>query len=235
MNKVINHFPQIATKRANVTDPNAFVIRGGEYLFRMGEQLDGIYMVNSGSVKLFRTTESGEEQIIGFCMPGELVGLDAMSDGVSRSTAIALDTSNISLVPFQTLLNRSEKFDFQSFIHKIGATLNRENDHSLMLSQRTADRRLAWFLIEFSDGLASRGLCPTEFSLPMTRTDIAMFLGLAVETVCRELASLCDRGIVKKNRRRIEILDLAQLRRIAKGEDCEIGVVPQTTARRQAA
>ncbi len=218
MTKVINHFPQAVNKQKNANNSNAFVIRGGECLFRMGEQLNGIYIVNSGSVKLFRTTEAGEEQIIGFCMPGELIGLDALADGVSRSTALALDTSNISLVPFKTLLNNNEKFDLQSFIHKIGTTLNRENDHSLMLSQRTADRRLAWFLLEFSDGLASRGLNPAEFSLPMTRTDIALFLGLAVETVCRELANFCEIGLVAKNRRRIKLLDIPQLRKVAKGD-----------------
>jgi len=219
MNNVINHFPKAATNSNHGIDPNAFVVRANSFLFRMGEQLDGIYMVNSGAVKLFCTTESGEEHITGFCMPGELIGLDALADGVSRTSAVALDTSNISLIPFKTLLGGGAKFDYSSFIHKIGTTLNRENDHIMMLSQRTADRRLAWFLVEFADGLASRGLSPAEFSLPMTRTDIALFLGLAVETVCRELAALCDAGIVKKNRRRIEILDMEKLRMISKGDD----------------
>ncbi len=217
-----NYFPQTRTNKNLAIDPNAFVVRPNSFLFRMGDQLDGIYMVNSGAVKLFCTTETGEEHITGFCMPGELIGLDAMADGVSRTSAVALDTSNISLIPFKTLLNGDTKFDYGTFIHKIGTTLNRENDHIMMLSQRTADRRLAWFLVEYADGLASRGLSPREFSLPMTRTDIATFLGLAVETVCRELAALTEAGIVKKNRRRIEILDMKHLRQISRGDEADI-------------
>ncbi|MBX2869538.1 MAG: helix-turn-helix domain-containing protein [Acidiferrobacterales bacterium] len=220
MNNVVNYSGKRKPTGQRSAISHNSVIQPHDYLFRMGEKLDGIYMLNSGSVKLFRTTESGEEYITGFCASGDLIGLDALVDGVSRTSAVALDTSNISMIPFNTIVRGGDRFDYQKFIHQIGATLNRENDHTMMLSQRTADRRLAWFLIEYADGLASRGLCPTEFSLPMTRTDIAIFLGLAVETVCRELATLCDEGIVKKNRRRIEILDMARLRSISRGEVC---------------
>ena len=221
MNNIVNYCAKTKTNQYREVAPNTSVVQPHGYLFRMGEKLDGIYMLNSGSVKLFRTTETGEEYISGFCMPGELIGLDALADGVSRTSAVALDTSSISLIPFKTLVGGGDKFDYSTFIHKIGATLNRESDHIMMLSQRTADRRLAWFLVEFANGLASRGLSPTEFSLPMTRTDVATFLGLAVETVCRELSNLCDAGIVKKNRRRIQILDMTELNRISIGHDSD--------------
>lgn len=208
-----------ATNNTYIIDPNTLVIRSGECLFRMGDLLDGIYIVNSGVVKLSRISESGDEQIISFAMPGDYLGLDALSDGISHSTAAVLEISNLTLVPFDKLLDGDSDFDYRSFIHKIGVTLNRENDHTLMLSKCTAGQRLAWFLTEFSDGLANRGLCADNFTLPMTRTDMALFLGLAVETVSRELAHFCKQELINKNLRHIELLNLDRLREIVRGEE----------------
>ena len=221
MTKATNSVSEAIAHKEEDKDPAAIIMRKGAQLYRMGEELNGIYLLNSGAIKLYRTTEAGEEQIVGFCMPGELIGLDAMEDGVSRSTAVAMDTSNLTLISFNSLAKNMPGLNFGAIIHKIGATLNRECDHSFILSQRTADRRLAWFLVEFSDSLVSRGLCPTEFSLPMKRTDLALFLGLAVETVCRELANFTEAGWIRKDRRRFVLLDLPMLRKVANGEDDE--------------
>ncbi len=226
MNNVVSHLPTSdlynkPTQKRPVTNENISILHSGDIIYRMGDRLDGIYLVNSGAVKLFRTSECGDQQIVGFYMPGELIGLDALADGVSRSTAVALDTSNISLIPFSAVLSSDQEFGKIELIRRIGTTLIRDNDLIMMLSQRTADRRLAWFLVEFSDRLAERGIFPGEFTLPMTRTDISVFLGLAVETVCRELARFCEAGLVRKNRRRLYLLDIEALRQIASGNDLE--------------
>ncbi len=219
----LNSHTKIKTIGSIITmDPNAFVIRERIELFSMGDHLSGIYMINSGSVKLISTTESGELQVIGFYMAGELIGLDALADGVSRTTAVVMETSNITLVPFEKIINRDEDFDYHTFIHQIGASFNRENDHSKMLSQCTADRRLAWFLTNHSDRLAGRGLRTDEFRLPMKRADISSYLGMADETLSRELAKLCKKGLVKKYMRNIVLLDIEQLRKIACCTDYEV-------------
>ena len=200
----------------NAINSNAFVIREREFLFKMGDQLEGIYRVNSGSVKIFKTSESGDDQIIRFCMPGDLIGLDGLADGVSRSTVVTLETSNLSLIPFKSILNRDQKFDYPNFIHQLGVNFNHDIEYSMMLSQ-CADRRIAWFLINHSDGLKKRGLKTGEFTVPMKRTDIALYLGMAVETLSRELASFCKRGLVKKYLRNIELLDIDAIRNISNG------------------
>jgi len=200
-------------------DPGAFVIRDRETLFRMGDHINGVYMINSGSVKLMRTSESGELQIIGFYMAGELIGLDALADGISRTTAVIMETSNITLIPFESIINRDESFDYQAFIQQVGVSFNRDNDHSKILSQCTADRRLAWFLINYSDNLAKRGLRANDFRIPMKRADIASYLGMAVETLSRELAIMCKKGFIKKNLRNIELQDIDHLRKIACGSE----------------
>ena len=217
----LNNNTQINT-HSNVhdIDPNAFVVSEREFLFRMGDQLDGIYRVNSGCVKLSRNTADGEKQIIGFYMAGDLIGLDALADGFSHSTAVILETSNISLIPFEAILNKNEKFDHHSFIHQLGVNVNHENDHTMMLSQ-PADRRVSWFLIKYSDSVVKRGMSADAFRISMTGTDIAMYLGMALETFSREIGRFCKQGLMNKNNRDIDLLDIERLREIAGGESAD--------------
>lgn len=219
MNHLSNQNSNRNPSHTCVTNPNTFVVRSGECLFRMQDQLDGIYMINSGTVKLSRISESGDEQIVGFYMSGDLIGLDALADGASHSTATLLETSNITLIPFKTLESGSGDFDYSAFIHQIGRSFNRESEHAMMLSQCAASRRVAWFLISLSDALANRGLQPDKFIMAMMRSDIARFLGMALETVSRELSGLCDKNLIKKNRRSIELMDIDTLRKISNGDD----------------
>lgn len=201
-------------------NPRAFVLREGAFLFRAGDRLDGIYRVNSGSVKLYRISEEGEIQIIGFYLQSDLIGLDALADGISRSTAMTMDMSNISLVPFSTILNHAKDFDHEGFIHKLGASYNRDMRHSMVLSQLT-NRRLAWFLLEYSEAMAKCHFSPVEFILPMSRSDIALFLGMAVETLSRMFAGLRKQGILSIDQRKVRLLDIDNLRKIAGGYTAE--------------
>ncbi len=196
---------------------NTTLLHTGDTLYRMGDSLRGIYLINAGAMKLHRVTESGDQQILGFYVRGDVIGLDALGHGISASDAVALDTTSVTLIAFDSLETGDHRFDSQELIRRMGMNLNRDNDLIMMLSQRTADRRLAWFLVEYSDRLEGRGLSPLEFSLPMSRGDIALFLGLAMETVCRELAHLCDQGLLEKQRRRLKLLDRDALRRLANG------------------
>ena len=220
MSHLTNNTQINTTSNVRAIDPNALVVSEREFLFQMGDQLDGIYQVNSGCVKLSRSTEDGEKQIIGFYMAGDLIGLDALADGLSHSAAVILETSNISLIPFETILNKGEKFDHHRFIHQLGVNFNHDNDHTMMLSQ-SADRRLAWFITQFSDGLAKRGMLADEFRMPMTSTDLASYLGMALETLSREMGGFCKQGLMNKNNRYIELLDIAYLRKIAGGKNTD--------------
>lgn len=195
-------------------DPNASVVSEREFLFHMGDQLNGIYQVNSGCIKLFRNTEDGDNQIIGFYMAGDLIGLDALASGFSHSTAVVLETANVSLIPFESILNKDSSFDHHAFMHQLGVNYNNDNDHTMMLSL-PAGRRLAWFLTKFSSSLEKRGMLANEFKLPMTGIDMALYLGMAVETLSRELSRFCKQGLVNKNNREIELLDIEALREIA--------------------
>ena len=204
----------------SVKDIGITLLHKGDCLYRMGDSLKGIYLVNVGAIKLSRTTENGDEQISGFYLPGDIIGMDALSDGRSRNQAVALDTTSVRLVPFRDLDHGRDRLSADQLLRHMSAEINRDRDLMLMLSQRTADRRLAWFLVEFSGKLEQRGLVGDEFTLPMTRTDLAAYLGLALETVCRELAAFEEAGLVRKHRRRIELLDMESIRHRQRLRQC---------------
>lgn len=220
MNNVININHQRVPRGIQAAaqfNSKEFILHAGDFLYRMGDQLPGLYMIHIGTLKLHRVTESGDQQIMGFFMPGEIIGLDAVEDQQAHSSAVALDTVRVTLLPFASITNGSNEVDIMQILNQLSATLSKENDLTLMLSQRTADRRVAWFLNEFSNSLRKNGKSDTEISLPMSRTDIATFLGLALETVCREISRLAETGVVEKNRHSLKITNQQKLKNIAAG------------------
>ncbi len=207
------HLRSVADREENV------ILRAGSCLYRMNDEIDEVYLVNSGALKVHRFSESGEQQILGFYLAGDIVGLDALPTGIACSEAVALDTTSITRIRLSSVFEGREAFSSQDLVRLMGVSLTRENDLAMMLSQRTADRRLAWFLTEYANRLTVIGFSPKEFSLPMTRTDIALYLGLALETVCRELAGFEEQGLISKDRRRIKLLDMDALQHLATGDE----------------
>ena len=195
------------------------ILRSGDFLYRMSDEIDEVYLVNSGALKVHRFSECGEQQILGFYLAGDIVGLDALPTGIACSEAVALDTTSVTRIRLSSVFEGREVFTSQDLVRLMGISLTRENDLAMMLSQRTADRRLAWFLTEYANRLATIGFSPREFSLPMTRTDIALYLGLALETVCRELAGFEELGLISKDRRRMKLLDIDALQHLATGDE----------------
>ena len=197
------------------------LLQRGDYLYKMGDPTKGVYVIRAGAIKSYTISESGDEQILGFHLTGDIIGFDGFADGKSQCCAQALDTSSVTLVTFDQLFStsgiQSQDLRHDVFRH-ISRGLNRDNELVLLLAKKTAEQRLAWFLMQFSDYLRNRGLCGTEFSLPMSRTDIANYLGLAMETVCREFAKLKDRNILQFERRSVTITDTEYLRSLVDGE-----------------
>ena len=150
-------------------------------------------------------------------MASDLIGLDALSDGISHTLAIVLEISNVTLITFESLLNKNTQLDYYRIIKQIGINHNRDNDRTMMLTHCTVDRRLAWFFLNFSDDLSKSGYCGNEFTLPMIRKDIALYLGIAAGTLSRIFTCSCEKGLIKVDYRKIETVDKGQLRKIAYG------------------
>ena len=188
-----------------------------EHIFREGEDADCFYVVRSGSVKSYLVTEDGEEQVLGFYLPGDVFGLDTGDSQKRMSSAISLETSSICRFPHTFL---SETANGVNLLKITAEQMQRDHNLVLMLARKDADGRIASFLDDLASRYRSRGYSDKAFMLTMSRQDIGCYLGLAVETVSRTLTRFQECGLLKVNRREVEILDHAVLRKIAGTRIC---------------
>ena len=199
-------------------------MQSGQHLFRPGDASHALFAVRSGALKSYCITEDGEEQVLGFALPGELSGMDGLGGNTYASAAVVLETSSICELPFDRLQGLCQ--ELPGLHRQMMALLAREitaDQHMLMLlGKRSAEERLASFLLSLSKRYRSRSLSATEFNLPMSRQDIGNYLGLAIETVSRLFAQFQERNMLQVNRRQVRILDLDQLRSLV--EPCVQGV-----------
>lgn|GEM_PF-84600 len=186
-------------------------LQRGDYVFRNGERFHSLYVVKTGSVKTYAPSSEGGEQVLGFHLPGELIGLDAIEKEVHVCSAKVLETSAICEVPFSRLEALSSTIP--SLQHQLYRLLSKEIGHDtemlLLLGKKSAEERLVAFLLSISKRLRKRGLSPTDFYLSMSRYEIGNYLGLAVETVSRLFTRFQGDGLLKVDRKHIQLRDPA--------------------------
>lgn len=188
-----------------------------DYLFREGDTFKGIYAVKTGSIKTYVSREDGSDQVLGFHLPGEIIGLDAIESGVHGCTAKILETTAVCLIPYEKLEKLS--VEIPSLQHQMFRLMSREisNESSMLilLGKKNADERLATFLLSLSQRYKQRGFSSQEFNLSMSRNEIGNYLGLAVETISRLFTRFQDEGILKVERKHVELIDIEALKRIS--------------------
>ena len=194
-------------------------IRTGETLYRPEDRFQFIYAVRSGTFKSSLTLADGREQVSGFHMAGELMGLDGVAQGRHASAATALEDAEICAIPYTHL---SELAAGSSDMQMVMARLmSREivREHSLMmlLGSMNAEERLAAFLINLSQRLKARGYSSHEFHLRMSRAEIGSYLGMKLETVSRTFSAFQQQRLLEVDKRHIRILDLEALARAFQG------------------
>ena len=188
----------------------------GDHLFREGDPFTAIAAVRSGTVKTCVIDTSGREQVLGFFLPGEIIGLNAIHSARYPCNAMAVDTvllCRFSFPAISTLATRLPGLQQQLFkllSQDIGKA-------SLLAGDYSADERMAAFLVTLSRRFAARGFSATRFRLSMTRTDIANYLRLAAETVSRVLRRMQDNGLISVDRREMVINDMTSIEGLAKG------------------
>lgn len=192
-----------------------------DFLYRDGDSAISIYAVRSGCVKTMTESANGDEQIVGFHLPGELLGLDGFAEGSHTCNAVALETSSVCELPLNQLDALCHKLPgLQKQLRRImGKEVSNDHKLLLLLGKMTAEERLASFLLSLSSRMEERHWKEAEFNLTMPRQDIANYLGMAVETVSRLFASFQSEKIIEVDRRHITILDLQRLKTIV--GDCE--------------
>jgi CRP/FNR family transcriptional regulator len=193
----------------------------GERLFRLGDPLTAVFVARDGAFKSVSISEDGEEQVLGFHLPGELIGLDALGTGEHRCEGVALTAANVCEVPYDQLSAVAAQVPSlqQQLFRVIGQSVDRDQDHLGILVRRQANERIALFLHSLGERYRNVGQSDRQFQLPMSREDIARFLGLALETVSRGFTRLQDDGVIAVTGRRVEIVNVTELLRLAHGTD----------------
>lgn len=189
------------------------MLKRGEHLYRAADNFESVYAVRSGAMKTFVLSEDGDEQVTGFYLPGEIVGMDGISTARHVSAAKALESTTVCEIPFQRLEELSSKIP--SLQHHFFALMSREiqadRELHMLLGKKSAEDRVAALLLSLSARHQRRGLQADVFHLPMSRYDISNYLGLAVETVSRIFTRLQQTGQIAQNGREISILDRHRL------------------------
>ena len=186
-------------------------IQADEHLFMAGDPFETVLAVRAGCFKSYVIDEDGEERVLGFHLPGEIIGLEAINGRQHRASVMALDTSAVCSLSFEQLSEMARKMpDLQTEIFRVMS--ERIGELETIAGDLTAEQRLGLFLLSISERFARRGYSASEFQLAMSRRDIASYLRLATETVSRVLARFQERGWVDADRKRIRLLDIDALR-----------------------
>jgi CRP/FNR family transcriptional regulator, anaerobic regulatory protein len=187
----------------------------GDHLFRAGEKFESIFAVRAGTVKTAMVDEGGREQILGFHLPGEMVGLNAIHPARYPCDAVALDTVYVCRFSFPALATLATRMPGiqQQLFNLLSADIGKA---ALLAGDHNASERMAAFLILLADRYAARGFSSTRFRLSMSRGDIANHLRLAAETVSRVLRRFQDQDLIRVEEREVELLQPAELRKLAR-------------------
>ncbi|MFP8965327.1 fumarate/nitrate reduction transcriptional regulator Fnr [Pokkaliibacter sp. CJK22405] len=196
-------------------------LKKGDHLFRQGEDFSSVYAVRAGAIKTYTVTDEGEEQITGFYMPSELIGLSGIHESAYPVSAKVLETTTVCEIPFEKLDSLSGQLPElrKNLLRTMSKEIRDEQQMMLLLSKKSADERIGTFLVRLSQRFKLRGFSPTHFRLPMSRNEIGNYLGLAVETVSRIFTRLQKQEVIEVDGKDIRVINTSELYRIA-GE-CE--------------
>lgn len=177
-------------------------------LVRAGELFQGLYALRSGSLKALNSDAGGEDRVLGYYLPGAVLGLAAQAHGSWSSTLVALEDAQVCRIPLRAL----DQGLGRRLTELIGKRLRAEYEFHMSLASRSSARRLAALLIKLSDYFRARGLSAVRFNLPMTHKDTASYLVMRQESLSRGFRALRKHGWVRCYGRRVEIADLESLR-----------------------
>jgi CRP/FNR family transcriptional regulator len=195
---------------------NKTKLKKGDALFRNGAPFTALYAVKLGSLKTTVLSDDGREQVAGYHMAGDLLGLDGPGDDRHGCEAIALEDSELCVLPFSRLEEMARHVPgLQHNLHRLmSREIERDHRVMLLLGSMRAEERLAAFLLNLSERYKARGYSSTEFVLRMTREEIGSYLGLKLETVSRLFSKFQEDGLVMVAGRSIKIIDMPVLKQL---------------------
>jgi len=197
-------------------------LKRGDYVFRAGAPLHALYAIRTGFMKSCVLHEDGREQVAGFHMMGDLIGMDAIGTDQHLCDAVVLEDSEVCEIPLKSLELLSREIpSLQQHFHRImSREIARDYGVMLLLGSMRAEERLAVFLLNLSQRFAARGYSSTEFHLRMTREEIGSYLGLKLETVSRTLSQFQSQGLIAVQNKHLRILKIDSLRELVGQHGC---------------
>ncbi len=191
----------------------------GDALFRAGEAFTSLYAIRTGFFKTCVSSEDGRDQVTGFQMAGELLGLDGIGTDRHTCDAVALEDSHVCVIPYHQLEDLSRELsDLQRHFHRImSREIVRDHGVMLLLGSMRAEERLAAFLLNLTQRLRTRGFSSSSLILRMTREEIGSYLGLKLETVSRAFSKFQEDGVLEVKQRQIRVLEPEKLQTIING------------------
>jgi CRP/FNR family transcriptional regulator len=197
-------------------------VKQGSHLFSDGDTFTSLYAIRTGFFKTSVTIEDGREQVTGFQMAGEIVGLDGIVNDQHSCNAIALEDAEVCVMPFENVEVLSREFPvLQRHMHKImSREIVRENSVMMLLGNMRAEERLAAFLLNLVQRLHARGFSQSEFVLRMSREEIGSYLGMKLETVSRTFSKFSEDGVIEVKQRYVRILEPEALKKIFNPQAC---------------
>ncbi len=190
----------------------------GEGLFRAGQPFHAAYAVKSGTFMSYRLLEDGEEQVLAFHLPGELIGIDAIREKHYSYSARALESGSICELYFNDLVKLGKGYTNaqDSLIRLMGGQISQAQRQSILAARQAADERVAAFLLNLAERYNKRDFCAVKLRLAMSRQQIASYLGVAVETVSRSLKRFQSVGLLGVSGKQIDLLDKSGLEKVAR-------------------
>ena len=197
-------------------------VKRGDHLYRSGAPLQALYAIRTGFMKSCVLHEDGREQVAGFHMMGDLMGMDAIGTSQHLCDAVALEDSDVCEIPLSDLETMSREIpSLQQHFHRVmSREIARDYGVMLLLGSMRAEERLAAFLLNLSQRFAARGYSSTEFHLRMTREEIGSYLGLKLETISRTLSHFQAQGLLAVQNKHLRILKIDSLRELVGQRSC---------------
>jgi CRP/FNR family transcriptional regulator len=186
----------------------------GSVLYRSGDAFASLYAVRSGSFKSVGSSRAGDEKITGLHLPGEVMGLDAINNGTHGYDAVALEDSEVCIIPYSRLTQLAQRMpQLQAQLMRIlSGDISRDQGLLLLLGAMDAEQRIAAFLLSLSRRYQKLGYAAARFSVRMTREEIGSYLGLTLETVSRVFSRLQREGVLAAQQKDVELKDVPALR-----------------------
>jgi CRP/FNR family transcriptional regulator len=191
----------------------------GHALFRAGDRFESVYAVRAGFFKTQVHTRGGRDQVTGFRMSGDLVGLDGIGRGRHHVDAIALEDSQVCVIGYETLqtLAREVPALLAGFHRLMSQEIVEDQGALAQMGVMHASQRLASFLLDLGDRMHERGYSPSSLVLRMRRSELGSYLGLELETVSRTLSKLQAAGLMRVAQREVRITDRDRLKKVRDG------------------